>query len=47
MNERNVDSRLGPAELEELIIQTVPYAGFPTAIHALKLLREVVAAETP
>jgi 4-carboxymuconolactone decarboxylase len=29
-------------ELEEVIIQTVPYAGFPTAINALNLLREVV-----
>lgn len=29
-------------ELEEVIIQTVPYAGFPTAINALNLLKEVV-----
>ncbi len=29
-------------ELEEVVIQTVPYAGFPTAINALNLLREVV-----
>lgn len=29
-------------ELEEVIIQTVPYAGFPTAINALNLLRDVV-----
>ena len=35
-----------PAEIEEVIIQTVPYAGFPTAIHARKLLRQVVAAKT-
>ncbi len=28
-------------ELEEVIIQTVPYAGFPTAINALNLLRTV------
>ena len=28
-------------ELEETIIQTVPYAGFPTAINALTLLKEV------
>jgi 4-carboxymuconolactone decarboxylase len=34
-------------EIEELIIQTVPYAGFPTAIHALKTLQEVVAAGVP
>lgn len=26
-------------ELEEIIIQTVPYAGFPTAINALNLLK--------
>jgi len=30
---------------EELIIQTVPYAGFPTAIHALKALHEMVGGE--
>lgn len=30
-------------ELEEVIIQTVPYAGFPTAINALNLLKQVVA----
>lgn len=30
-------------ELEEIIIQTVPYTGFPTAINALKLLKEIVA----
>lgn len=29
-------------ELEEVIIQTVPYAGFPTAVAALEVLREVV-----
>jgi 4-carboxymuconolactone decarboxylase len=33
---------LTPQELEEVIIQTVPYAGFPTAINAMNLLREVV-----
>ncbi len=27
-------------ELEEVIIQTVPYAGFPRAINGLKILRE-------
>ena len=27
-------------ELEEVIIQTAPYAGFPRAINALKILRE-------
>ena len=30
-------------QLEEVIIQTVPYAGFPTAINALNLLKQVVA----
>jgi 4-carboxymuconolactone decarboxylase len=29
-------------EIEETIIQTVPYAGFPTAINAMNVLREVV-----
>lgn len=29
-------------ELEEVIIQTVPYAGFPTAINALNVLKEVL-----
>ena len=28
-------------EIEETIIQTVPYAGFPTAINALNLLKQV------
>jgi 4-carboxymuconolactone decarboxylase len=31
-------------ELEEVIIHTVPYAGFPTAINALNALRDVAAA---
>lgn len=31
---------LSPEEIEEIIIQTVPYAGFPTAINALQALRE-------
>ena len=34
---------LTAAELEEIIIHTVPYAGFPTAINALNALREVLA----
>lgn len=34
---------LSAAEVEEVILQTVPYAGFPSAINALNLLREVVA----
>jgi len=35
---------LSEQELEEVIIQTVPYAGFPTAINALEVLREVAPA---
>jgi 4-carboxymuconolactone decarboxylase len=35
---------LTPAELEEIIIHTVPYAGFPTAINALNILKEATAA---
>ena len=31
---------LTPEEIEEVIIQTVPYAGFPTAINALQFLHE-------
>ncbi len=30
-------------ELEELIIHTVPFAGFPTAINALQALKQVLA----
>jgi 4-carboxymuconolactone decarboxylase len=33
-------------ELEEVIIQTVPYAGFPTAINALNALRFVSEPES-
>lgn len=29
-------------EIEEVIIHTVPYAGFPTAINALNILKEVI-----
>ncbi|GKX65890.1 carboxymuconolactone decarboxylase family protein [Inconstantimicrobium mannanitabidum] len=29
-------------EIEEIIIQTVPYSGFPTAINALNALKEIV-----
>jgi 4-carboxymuconolactone decarboxylase len=29
-------------EIEETIIQTVPYAGFPTAINAVKVFKEVL-----
>ncbi|WP_245590407.1 carboxymuconolactone decarboxylase family protein [Aneurinibacillus terranovensis] len=28
-------------EVEEIIIQTVPYAGFPTAINAINILRQL------
>lgn len=34
---------LTPQEIEEVIIQTVPYAGFPTAINALTLLTEILS----
>jgi 4-carboxymuconolactone decarboxylase len=34
-------------ELEEVIIQTVPYAGFPTAINALNLLRSLAGHRLP
>lgn len=30
-------------EIEEVIIQTVPYAGFPTAINAMNILKRVDA----
>ncbi len=30
-------------EIEETIIQTVPYAGFPTAINAMNVFKEVLA----
>lgn len=30
-------------EIEETILQTVPYAGFPTAINAMNVFQEVVA----
>jgi 4-carboxymuconolactone decarboxylase len=33
-------------EIEEIIIQTVPYAGFPTAINAWNVLQQVVAEGT-
>ena len=36
---------LTPQEIEEAIIQTVPYAGFPTAINALQLLRKRTSEE--
>ena len=30
-------------EIEETILQTVPYAGFPTAINAMNVFKEVMA----
>jgi 4-carboxymuconolactone decarboxylase len=36
---------LSRQEVEEVILQTVPFAGFPTAINALNLLVEVAATE--
>ena len=38
---------LTPQEIEEVIIQTVPYAGFPTAINALNLLKQITTADAP
>lgn len=32
-------------ELEEVVIHTVPYAGFPTAINALNALHALTAVE--
>ena len=32
---------LTPQDIEEIIIQTVPYAGFPTAINAMRLWQDV------
>lgn len=36
---------LTPEELEELVIHTVPFAGFPAAIAAHQALRDVLARE--
>jgi 4-carboxymuconolactone decarboxylase len=36
---------ISPEELEELVIHTVPFAGFPAAIAAHQALREVLARE--
>ncbi len=38
---------LSQQEIEEVIIQTVPYAGFPTAINAMNLLRTVARERKP
>lgn len=40
--EAALEAGLTPAELEEVVIHTVPYAGFPTAINAMRALREVL-----
>lgn len=32
-------------EIEEIIIHTVPYGGFPTAINALNLLKEIMGEQ--
>lgn len=32
---------LTPKEIEEIIIQTVPYAGFPCAINAMNVLKSI------
>ncbi len=37
---------LSPQEVEEIILHTVSYAGFPTAINAMRLLQEVLAETT-
>jgi len=37
---------LSPREIEEIIIHSVSYAGFPTAINAMRLLQEVLAETT-
>ena len=36
---------LTPEEVEEVILQTVPYAGFPTAINARNILMDIVAQQ--
>jgi 4-carboxymuconolactone decarboxylase len=33
---------VSPEEIEETIIHTVPYAGFPTAINGMRVLKEVL-----
>ncbi|MCB0223454.1 MAG: carboxymuconolactone decarboxylase family protein [Anaerolineae bacterium] len=36
---------LTPEEIEEIILQTIPYAGFPTAINAMNLWKAVMTTE--
>lgn len=38
-----LDAGMSARDLEELAIHAIPYVGFPAAINALVLLREVVA----
>ena len=38
-----LNNGLTPSELEEIILQTVPYAGFPSAGQAMEIAREVLA----
>jgi len=37
-----LEAGLTPPELEGIVIHTVPYTGFPTAINAMRTLREVL-----
>ncbi|PSR34463.1 MAG: carboxymuconolactone decarboxylase [Sulfobacillus benefaciens] len=37
---------VSPEELKETVIQTVPYAGFPTAINAMRILQELLEKHT-
>jgi len=40
-----LNAGLTPADLEEIIIHTIIFAGFPTAINALNLLHETLSAQ--
>lgn len=37
-----LNNGLSPAEIEEIILQIIPYAGFPAAAQALEVAREVL-----
>ena len=39
-----LNAGLTPQEIEEVILQSVPYNGFPAAMDAIGLLREVMRA---
>jgi 4-carboxymuconolactone decarboxylase len=41
--EASLNLGMSSKEIEEIIIHTVPYAGFPGAINAVALLKEVLA----